>query len=279
MKIAFEDLSTSEPYLPFSDSVLPAILALKKTHESIAVSRAHLALQAPVLTEARKQLDTSRAALADQKALSTALAERVATLRADADGEMEQDPDELAQRRVDDLAERKKRYDHERHRLLKLLRDFVDGRLAPLLAAEQLGGPVVGDAMEVEGENLAAGFNAQGRPKKAKGSTADEDRRQRRLDEIWGAVRDDREGASGGRGGGKEKEWDEVAAAGKEMKELVMLLLNQLIKAKGDKAASYIEVTRESAAARFLVRSKVAQLHPRDATRLRLVDFGHEIDD
>jgi hypothetical protein len=41
----------------------------------------------------------------------------------------------------------------------------------------------------------------------------------------------------------------------------------------------YVDLQRDSAAARFLVRAKVAQFHPRDAGRIRLIDFGRQLDD
>lgn len=41
----------------------------------------------------------------------------------------------------------------------------------------------------------------------------------------------------------------------------------------------YIELKRDSAAARFLVRAKVAVFHPKDARKLRLVDFGSNVED
>ena len=42
---------------------------------------------------------------------------------------------------------------------------------------------------------------------------------------------------------------------------------------------AYVTMQRDAAAARFLVRAKVAQFHPKDAQRLRLIDFGQEIDE
>jgi len=63
------------------------------------------------------------------------------------------------------------------------------------------------------------------------------------------------------------------------MRHLTELLLNGLVQAQGSGPGSYVKLSRESAAARFLVRSKVAQFHPTDATRIRLVDFGGDIDD
>ncbi|KXH66443.1 hypothetical protein CSAL01_00891 [Colletotrichum salicis] len=164
----------------------------------------------------------------------------------------------------------KKRYDRETTKLLKALRNFIDGHLGGQLAAEDLGGPVVGDMMEIDSDQLGAGFNAQGRPVKVK-SKVDEDKRQRRLEEVWGLPQED--------AGREQGNADEVAAAGREMRDLTEQLLNQHAEAAGDSTAAYVKLSKETAAARFLVRSKVAQFHPRDATRLKLIDFGRELDD
>ena len=57
-------------------------------------------------------------------------------------------------------------------------------------------------------------------------------------------------------------------------------LLEQLLDAAMEAGSGvYVHIQRESAASRFLVRAKVAQLHPKDAKRIRLVDFGRELDD
>ncbi len=73
--------------------------------------------------------------------------------------------------------------------------------------------------------------------------------------------------------------WDEKRAAAADIRELTEELLNSLVDAGGNGPGTYVELKRETAAARFLVRSKVAQFHPKDARKLRLVDFGGEIGD
>jgi hypothetical protein len=175
-------------------------------------------------------------------------------------------PEDGLQRRIEELQEKKRRYDVGSKELFKALRSFIDDRLAAMLAAEELGGPVVGGIMNIDSEDLAAGFNAQGKLKKAK-TEVNEDKRQRLLDEIWNI-------SVGGQGG---QPVDEVTAAADEIKQLLQALIQQLEEAKGDNSGSYVLLPRESAAARFLVRSKVAQFHPKDAGRLRLVDFGREL--
>ena len=52
-----------------------------------------------------------------------------------------------------------------------------------MLAAEELGGPVVGDMMDIDGQDLEAGFNAQGKLKKSK-TDQSVDKSQRRMDEF-----------------------------------------------------------------------------------------------
>ena len=154
---------------------------------------------------------------------------------------------------------------------MRFLRGFIKNDLAPMLAAEELGGPVVGELMDIDSEDLAGGFNAQGKLKKATKGALDQDKRQRRIDEIWGA-------ATGGQRQEQGAE-DEISAAGQEMRTLIENLLNRLATARGDNSESYVTLERESAAARFLIRSKVAQFHPKDSSRIRLVDFGRELEE
>ncbi|KND90126.1 hypothetical protein TOPH_05244 [Tolypocladium ophioglossoides CBS 100239] len=268
IKSALEDVTNSEPFLPFPGSVLPALVALRKTHQTIVESNAYLASQRAENEQAQRQLEYDRANLKDQQLLTDALNARIQSLREELESQAELQPEDGAKKRVEELETNKKNYDKETSKLMKSLHVFIDGHLAAMLAAEELGGPVVGDAMGLGPEDLAAGFNAQGKPKKAKDGV-NQDKRQRRIDDIWG---------TGDQQAGQGDAGDEVAAAGREMRQLTEALLNALVEAKGDNSASYVTLARESAAARFLVRSKVAQFHPRDATRLRLVDFGRELE-
>ncbi|KAK1981312.1 hypothetical protein LZ30DRAFT_93443 [Colletotrichum cereale] len=270
MKSAFEQVAGTPPFVPFSESVLPALLALRKTHQTITESQAYLISQGASLDRTKRRLEIEQANLADQKLLQQSLEKRIQSLKDEAESRMELTPGQAAQERLDELRQKKKRYDRETSRLLKALRKFIDDYLAAQLAAEDLGGPVVGDMMEIDSDQLIAGFNAQGRPAKIK-PKPDEDKRQRRLEEVWGLPQEDTSQKRG--------EADEAAAAGREMRALTEQLLNQLVESGGDSTAAYVKLSKETAAARFLVRSKVAQFHPRDATKLKLIDFGRELDD
>lgn len=224
-----------------------------------------LASQDAVIDSEKRRLETGQANLRDQKLLTEALNARIASLKEELDSNARTRPEDGAKRRRDELQKKKTGYDKDSKRLFKALNDFIDSHLAVMLAAEELGGPVVGDLMDVDNEDISAGFNAQGKLKKPK-EGANGDKTQRRIDDMLSGDRD------------APRDEDEVAAAGREMKELIQALMEQLQDARGDNAAAFVTLSRESAAARFLVRSKVAQFHPKDASKLRLIDFGRGLD-
>ncbi|KAI1504327.1 hypothetical protein F5X99DRAFT_35845 [Biscogniauxia marginata] len=272
MKTAYDELASQAPFLPYPESVLPALLALRKTHRTVEETRAYLISHNESVENAKRRLEVEKANLADQRALSQSLRSRIQSLQEGLENRMEMGPEDIARERIDELKQKKRDYARETSKLLKSLRKFIDDHLAGMLAAEELGGPVVGDMMDVDGEDLAGGFSSQGRLKKAP-EKSDDGKRQRRIDEIWGTQEDGQPGRN------NDDSRDESAAAGTEMRDLTEELLNSLAQSEGDSSAAYVQLPRESAAARFLVRSKVAQFHPRDSTKLRLVDFGRELDD
>lgn len=277
---AYTTLSESDPtpLLPFPDSVLPALLALRKTQKIISETNSHLSSSAASLDKQKRQLEDLKSEVREQKELHHALQERVEALRKGMELRKEISPEDLAKEELGRLEGEKKKYDEETKKLVRELNWFIEEYLSPLLAAEEMGGPVVGEMMDLDSESLEAGFNAHGKLKKSRskrGADEEGENRQRRIDEIWGAQDDQQDGRQGKR----KRERDEASAAGAEIKSLIEKLLNKSMDAGGDSSAAYVRIERETAAARFLVRSKVAVFHPRDATRLRLVDFGRELDD
>ncbi|KAI1817741.1 hypothetical protein GGS20DRAFT_531573, partial [Poronia punctata] len=276
MKAAYDELASRPPFLPFPGSVLPALVALRRTHRAVEETKEYSVTQNESFAMTKKQLELARADFGNQQALAHSLRGRIQSLQDGLETRMEMSPEDMAREKIDELKQKKKKYNQETSKLLKSLRKFIDGRLAAMLAAEELGGPVVGDMMDIDQDDLAAGFNSQGRVKNTKAKDAG-DKRQRRIDEIWGA-RDADEAEGQGEGEGEGHDRDEITAAGQEMRDLTEELLNSLSHAEGDNSAAYVQLTKESAAARFLVRAKVAQFHPKDASRLRLIDFGRELD-
>ncbi|KAK5663423.1 hypothetical protein OQA88_3852 [Cercophora sp. LCS_1] len=273
MATAYRGLSESGPFLPSRGSVLPALLALRTVNKTTAETKAYMQSQAGTLEQTKKKIEAEEINLREQRALEGALQKRIKSLREGLEHQEKKTAEELDDEKIAKLREEKTRFDKQTSSLMKDLDWFIENHLGLMLAAEELGGPVVGEMTEIEPDDLTAGFSAQGKLKKAKGNP-DEDRRQRRIDEIWGAEPEQAESRNK-----RKRDRDESSAAGTELRELIEQLLNTSMEAGGDSSAAYIRIERESAAARFLVRSKVAEFHPKDAKRLRLIDFGRELDD
>lgn len=268
LKAAYESLTPSEPWLPPRDSALPGLLALRVTDQVVKESEESIVQTEAQLRAIRHRLDQEHGDLQDAKLIQSEMELRIDALQERVEERTQQPPSQIAKDMIRAVKKRQASYDNETLKLVQALQEFIDDHLAAMLAAEELGGPIAGEIPELDDGLLQGAFSAKGKPKKAKPS---EDHRQRRLDQIWGP-RPDEEGDD-------EEPWDEKRAAAADMRDLTEALLNGWADAEGGGPGAYVDLQRESAAARFLVRSKVAQFHPRDAMKLRLIDFGREIDD
>ncbi|MDV3182259.1 MAG: hypothetical protein Q8869_00035 [Candidatus Phytoplasma australasiaticum] len=268
--VAYRDVAASEPFLPFPDSVVPALIALRTTNSTIVESRNYLASQKLSLQDAQEKLDVEKANLSDQAALTKALERRIQSLREEIESRTTMSPRQITRERITELEKDIKATDADTSKLMKALKKFIDERLASMIAAEQGGGPVAGDLMDIDSDDLEAGFSARGKRKKTK-PEAVTDKRQRKIDDMFEGGQD--------REGRDEGESDKRVAAREEMQTLTEELMNSLMDSEGSNSDAYVNVSEESATVRLLVRSKVAEFHPRDSKRLRLVDFGREIGD
>lgn len=194
---------------------------------------------------------------------------RIERLRTQHEDRTQKTPAQLARELIAAKRAQREKCDAEMQRLGEAMNDFINDYLAAMIAAEELGGPVVGDILEVEDDTLAAGFTKKGRAKLSK-KPVPEKTRQRRIDQIWGN-KPNAENVE------EEEPPTEAEAADTEMRKLIENLFATLIGPGGGKA--YFQLERDSAASRFLVRAKIAQFHPKDAKKLRLIDFGRELDD
>ena len=219
------------------------------------------------LSTARQDLYKEQSDLKDAALLASTLESRIAQLRSLATQKSEQTAHDIASNLISTEKERKNFYEQSTKALFVALIQFIDTTLAPLLAAEELGGPVAGSVLNIDEEALAAGYTARGKVKKSK--AANEDKRQRLIDEVWGLQNITDEDSS-------ETVNTETKAAARDMRALTENLLNVAV---DQGAGAYVTLERESAAVRFLVRAKAASLHPRDARRIRLLDFGRTLDD
>lgn len=267
VKAAYTNLTPTAPYLPSRDSMLPALIAARTLQQNVQGTKQAIASTEAQITSAEALLKHEEANLHDAKLIQKALGDRKAKLESQIEDRSQKAPAQLAKELIAAKRAQKKRYDDETQRLGDALNDFVDNYLSSMLAAEELGGPVVGDLLNIENETLAAGFTKKGKAKAAK-KPVPEKTRQRRIDQIWGnkaAIEED------------DHPLTEAEAADAEMRELIGNLFKTLVGPGGGRA--YYQLERDSAASRFLVRAKIAQFHPRDAQKLRLIDFGRELDD
>lgn len=268
IKSAFEALAPVEPYTSLPDSPLPSLLALRTTHRTTAEAKSALIITKNDLSHVEQLLQKETADLEDGRLIKNALQTRISALEDSIEKHVQKPTAQVVKDMMRGLKTKKARYDMGTVTLVKSFNAFIDDHLAVMLAAEELGGPVVGELLDVDEANLEAGFNAQGKARKSKGPLS-EVGRQQRIDEIW-KQQPERERRA-------QEPWNESTAAATEMRELTELLLNNLVEADGGMSGGYVELDRESAAARFLVRSRVAQFHPKDARRLRLIDFGKDL--
>ncbi|KAF2025046.1 hypothetical protein EK21DRAFT_77301 [Setomelanomma holmii] len=269
VKHAYKSLRPTATFLPSQGSALPALLAASSLQHNVQGSKEAIAHTQGQVTKAETSLQREEAYLHDANLLTQAMESRIERLRSQHEDRSQNTPAQLARELIAAKRAQKDKCDAEMQRLGQAMNDFINDYLAAMIAAEELGGPVVGDMLDVEDDTLAAGFTKKGRAKSSK-KPVSEKTRQRRIDQIWGreaAVENDDE----------EEPPTEAEAADAYMRKLIENLFATLIGPGGGKA--YFQLERDSAASRFLVRAKVAQFHPKDARKLRLIDFGRELDD
>jgi hypothetical protein len=267
VKDAYKRLTSVAPFLPEQGSALPALLAARTLQQNVQGTKAATSSTQSKITKTDATLRREEANLHDANLLMQTMENRIERLRAQHDDRSQKTPAQLARELIAAKRVQKDQYDAATQTLGEAMNNFINDYLAAMIAAEELGGPVVGDMLNVEDDTLAAGFTKQGRAKSSK-KIMSEKTRQRRIDQIWGnkaTVEEDEEPPT------------EAEAADAEMRQLIENLFATLIGPGGGKA--YFQLERDSAATRFLVRAKIAQFHPKDAKKLRLIDFGRELDD
>ncbi|KAF1920307.1 hypothetical protein BDU57DRAFT_544042 [Ampelomyces quisqualis] len=272
IKAAYTSLKPTPTYLPSPGSVLPALLAARSLQQTVLGTKQAILSTQSQLHDAERALHREESQLHDATLLTRAMESRISRLRAQHTERSQKSPAQLARDLIASKRAQKDAYDTKMQELGTAMNDFINDYLAAMLAAEELGGPVVGDMLDVQDSVLAAGFTKKGKAKASTKPPSDKSR-QKRIDQIWGrsataGIEEDED---------DEQPPTEAEAADAEMRKLIENLFATLVGPGGGKA--YFLLERESAAARFLVRAKVAQFHGKDAKKLRLIDFGRELDD
>ncbi|KAL6234714.1 hypothetical protein BDW75DRAFT_158372 [Aspergillus navahoensis] len=260
-KKAYDSLLKSETNLPPPESPLPSLIALEEISLIINESKVSVSATAEKLASARQRLKTEEINLHDAQTIRDGLRKRIDNIRKYKSASRKKLPSEFARELLEEQRRKKDDLDKDTSRIRAALHKFCDETLASLIAAEHLGGPAVGDVADVSDATLAAGYTRHGKPRKPKATEEDDQTSQHRIDDMLRR--------QAGQQSNQPSNRREAAAA--EMHELLDALL--------DMNSSYLDLPRESAASRFLVRAKVAQFHPRDARRLRLIEFGRSLND
>ena len=264
---AYRSLAPSEPLLPSSDSPLPALLALRKILNTVDQSKKTITETEKNVFKFRKRIRQEEADLRDARSITQALEARIEKLRLEDKDQLGKSTEESAKTMIQEQQQRKRHYMMLLRNLMKAFNKFIDEQLAAMLVAEDLGGPVVGDLVEIDEDTLKAGFTQHGKAKKTGVDSARSNAMQKmRNNGIWGSKKVDEHG--------EIDVISEKEAALANFRSLIEDLLNKA----AENPASYINISQESAAVRFLVQAKVAQFHPDDARKLRLLDFGREWD-
>jgi hypothetical protein len=270
VKDAYQRLRPTATFLPSQGSVLPALLAARTLQQNVQGTKEAIVSTVDRNMKTEATLRREEANLHDANLLTQAMEHRIERLRAQHEDRSQKTPAQLARELIATKRAQKEKYDAQIQRLGEAMNDFINDYLSSMLAAEELGGPVVGDMLEVEDDALAAGFTKKGKAKSSKKPVSDKSR-QRRIDQIWGSTAAAVVEIEG------EEPPTEAEAADAEMRQLIGNLFATLTGPGGGKA--YFQLERDSAASRFLVRAKIAQFHPKDARKLRLIDFGRELAD
>jgi hypothetical protein len=248
LTLAHSTASKQLGWTPPKDSPLDALLAyritLNTTHQ-LEEAITHLDTR---LTTLRSSLQTEEQHLSSARALNVALKEHLSELEEEAQ-QIQTGGSQLREKRRKEAAEKAKVMRHEARKMVRGLMSFIDDRLALMLAAQLAGGPKVGD--ELDEETLELWVDKANAGKAKKGT----------LDAIWGNKE-------------KRQQRDLKAEAGVEMKRLLEELMNASLE-----PTPYVTVAEGSVFVRFLVLTGIAMMHPRDATKLKLVDFGRTLEE
>ncbi|EMT62147.1 hypothetical protein FOC4_g10015230 [Fusarium odoratissimum] len=121
IQVALKEVTESDPFLPSPGSLLPTLLAFRKTHQTIQESKSYLASQRVSHEQLSRQLEADEARLKDQKLLGDALTARILSLRDEVDAGTHVTPGEGAEELLQELRAKKKSYDRETSKLMKVL--------------------------------------------------------------------------------------------------------------------------------------------------------------
>lgn len=122
------------------------MLALRNTLNDVDRTKKLVGKTVESIDESRARLRRMEKDSRNARILTKLLEDRVAGLRTKAKDLSEQSSEQSTQAKIQTQNEKEKHYTTEQRNLVKMLNAFIDEHLAIMIAAEDLGGPVVGDA-------------------------------------------------------------------------------------------------------------------------------------
>ena len=259
---AYKVLTPAEPLLPSRDSPLPALLALRSTMNLVDQIKLSVTQTEKRIAEAQAKLRQEEINVEAARSIVDALGRKIDSLQViETQNSLKADK-EKAEAFLQEQKQRKLHHVKALRKLVRALNQFVDEHLAVMLAAEDLSEPVAGHSVGATEEKLKEGLDRNGKAKiHNAGSITDDIMRKRRNSQMSGSE-------------------IEQYVTTRSKKEATVLefrsLMEDLLNATAidENSDPYIEIPKESTGVEFLVRAKVAQFHPNDATKLRLTSFG-----
>ncbi|KAK2750580.1 hypothetical protein FQN57_002651 [Myotisia sp. PD_48] len=280
---AYKSLVETSPELPAPDSPLNGLLLFRETTRILSQLKRSVPATADQLARDIDRLKTEENNLRDAKAISMELQRRIKALKEEkGNDDGGTDPDQLAKEMIAQQRSKGVEVDEKTTQLKVALTDFINKYLASMIAAEDMGGPVVGDQTDVSDSTLEIGYTVRGKVRTSAKKRPSEDPRQQRIDHLVrrrSSRRKSSRTAAETENGEEEQEEEDMTRnlspkekAAKDIQTLIESLIDL-----ASNSSSYLDLERDSAASRFLVKAKIAQFHPRDSRKLRLIDVAREI--
>ena len=274
---AYEFLAPASPnavtLLP-PDSLFPALLALRTVEQTVNNTRTAVKRTRKEIIYAEDELSRERALLQDSKEFGSTLEARIGCInnahrsnQSYVSGVNGHKEDRVRTELFTALEMQERRVGTIRKGtefLKRAISLFIQDRLAPILLEEELSGLDTGRESYVGNVNEANNYNDDGYEEKV-GLTQVGTSRKRKIQERNWRQKEDRS---------LPKIPSELSIAKERVSQEMEHLIEELVQAlrSGD-MDSYVALERVSSQARYLVSAKIVQYHPKEATRLRLIDF------
>ena len=265
-KAAYDELTISGSRLPSRHTPIPAILALRNICLLISESKDLITTTRERLLEARDRLFNESKNLQDSRLITEALEKRIANFHLRVAERSRRPPHETARAMMDERREETSTYQKNTKILVRSLVRFINMHVGPMLAAEKHMPLMVRNQLSVTEAVLTTGFDQRSKVSSLESQPILVE------NEEHGSTDEDVKRQAGGESDGSTHRIKrlEIESASAEVRMLIEDLLNTVVE---DGSEAYVTVQRNMAAAQFLIRAKAAQFHPRNARKVRLVDF------